>query len=42
MADAVVKFALETPLPTVMLEDLALSSTRSVGNSGLRVQALRR
>ena len=29
MVDAGVKFALETPLPTVRFEDLALTSTRS-------------
>jgi ketosteroid isomerase-like protein len=42
MAGAGVKFALETPLPTVRFEDLALTSTRSAGNTGVRVQVLRR
>ncbi len=42
MADAGVKFALETPLPTVRFEDLELTSTRSVDNTGVRVQVLRR
>ena len=42
MADAGVKFAVETPLPTVRFEDLALTSTRSAGNTGVRVQVLRR
>ena len=42
MADAGVKFALETPLPTVRFEDLALTSTRSADNTGVRVQVLRR
>lgn len=42
MADAGVKFALETPLPTVRFEDLALISTRSADNTGVRVQVLRR
>jgi len=37
-----VKFAVETPLPTVRFEDLALSSTRSADNTGVRVQVLRR
>lgn len=42
MADAGVKFAVETPLPTVQFEDLALTSTRSADNTGVRVQVLRR
>src|SRR6266498_134615 len=42
MADAGVKFAIETPLPTVRFEDLALTSTRSADNTGVRVQVLRR
>lgn len=42
MADAGVQFALETPLRTVRFEDLALTSTRSADNPGVRVQVLRR
>jgi ketosteroid isomerase-like protein len=42
MADAGVKFAIETPLPTVRFEDLALTSTRSADNTGVRVQVVRR
>lgn len=42
MAEAGVKFATETPLPTVTFEDLALTSTRSAENTGVRVQVLRR
>jgi SnoaL-like domain len=42
MAGAGVKFAVETPLPTVRFENLALTSTRSADNSGIRVQVLRR
>jgi ketosteroid isomerase-like protein len=42
MADAGMKFAIETPLPTVRFEDLALTSTRSADNTGVRVQVLRR
>ena len=34
MADAGLKFAIETPLPTVRFEDLALTSTRSADNTG--------
>jgi ketosteroid isomerase-like protein len=41
MADAGVKFAIETPLPTVRFENLALTSTRSADNTGVRVQVLR-
>ena len=36
------KFGLETPLPTVTFENLALTSTRSADNTGVRVQVLRR
>jgi ketosteroid isomerase-like protein len=36
MADAGVKFAVETPLPTVRFENLALASTRSADNTGIR------
>ena len=42
MAAAGVTFAVETPLPTVRFEDLALTSTRSADNIGVRVQVLRR
>lgn len=42
MADAGVTFAIETPLPTIRFEDLALTSTRSADNTGVRVQVLRR
>jgi ketosteroid isomerase-like protein len=42
MADAGVKFALETQLATIRFEDLALASTRSADNTGVRVQVLRR
>ncbi len=42
MVDAGVRFAIESPLPTVRFEDLALTSTRSADNTGLRVQVLRR
>ena len=42
MADAGVKFATETLLPTVRFEDLALTSTPSADNTGVRVQVLRR
>jgi hypothetical protein len=41
MVDAGVKFAVETSLPTVRFEDLALTSTRSADNTGVRVQVLR-
>lgn len=37
-----VKFGLEAPLPTVRFENLALVSTRSADNTGVRVQVLRR
>jgi hypothetical protein len=42
MVDAGLKFGVETPLPTVRFEDLALTSTRSADNTGVRVQVLRR
>lgn len=42
MVDAGVKFGVETPLPTVRFENLALTSTRSADNTGVRVQLLRR
>jgi ketosteroid isomerase-like protein len=42
MVDAGVRFAIETPLPTVRFENLALTSTRSADNTGVRVQVLRR
>jgi hypothetical protein len=42
MVDAGVKFAIETPLPTVRFEKLALNSTRSADNTGVRVPVLRR
>jgi len=42
MADAGMKFAIETPLPTVRFQNLALTSTRSADNTGVRVQVLRR
>jgi ketosteroid isomerase-like protein len=42
MVDAGIKFAIETPLPTVRFEALALTSTRSADNTGVRVQVLRR
>lgn len=42
MVDAKVRFGIERPLPTVRFEDLALTSTRSADNTGLRVQVLRR
>jgi ketosteroid isomerase-like protein len=41
MVDAGIKFAIETPLPTVSFEDLAITSTRSADNTGVRVQVLR-
>jgi ketosteroid isomerase-like protein len=41
LAGAGVKFAIETPLPTVRFENLALTSTRSADNTGVRVQVLR-
>ena len=42
IADAGAKFAIETPLPTVRIENLALTSTRSGDNTRVRVQVLRR
>ncbi|MGD0219170.1 MAG: nuclear transport factor 2 family protein [Acidimicrobiales bacterium] len=42
MVDVGVKFGFETPLPTVTFENLALTSTRSADNTGIRVQVLRR
>lgn len=42
MVDAGVTFGFEDPLPTVRFEDLALTSTRSTDNTGVRVQVLRR
>ena len=42
MIDAGVRFAIETPLPTVRFEDLALTSTRSADNTAIRVQVLHR
>jgi ketosteroid isomerase-like protein len=42
MVDAGVQFGAETPLPTIRFEDLALTSTRSADNVGMRVQVLRR
>src|SRR5215470_18852362 len=41
MVDVGVKFAIETPLPTVRFENLALTSTHSGDNTGVRVQVLR-
>jgi hypothetical protein len=41
MVDAGVRFAIETPLPTVRFEALALTSTRSADDTGVRVQVLR-
>ena len=42
MIDAGVRFGSERPLPTVRFENLALTSTRSADNTGVRVQVLRR
>ena len=42
MADAGATFAVGTPLPAVRFEDLALTSTRSAGHTGVRVQVPRR
>lgn len=42
MVDAGVRFGSEAPMPTVRFEDLALTSTRSADNVGVRVQVLRR
>ncbi len=41
LVDAGVKFSLETPVATVRFENLALTSTRSADNTGVRVQVLR-
>jgi ketosteroid isomerase-like protein len=42
MVLAGVKFGIEAQLPTVRFEDLALTSTKSADNTGVRVQVLRR
>ena len=42
LVDAGMRFGIEPPLPTVRFEDLALTSTRSADNTGVRVQVLRR
>ena len=42
MIDAGMKFAIETPVPTVRFENLTLTSTRPADNTGVRVQVLRR
>ncbi len=42
MVNAGIKFGLEAPLPTLRFENLALTSTRSADNQGVRVQVLRR
>ena len=42
MVDAGVRFGSEAPLPTIRFENLALTSTRSADNTGVRVQLLRR
>jgi ketosteroid isomerase-like protein len=42
MVDAGMRFGVEAPLPTVRFEDLALTSTHSADNTGVRVQVLRR
>jgi ketosteroid isomerase-like protein len=42
MVDAGLKFGSEAPLPTVRFGDLALTSTRSADDTGVRVQVLRR
>lgn len=42
MIDAGVTFGSESSVPTVRFEDLALTSTRSADNTGVRVQVLRR
>lgn len=41
MIDAGVKFGPEAALPTVRFENLALTSTRSADNTGVRVQVVR-
>ncbi len=42
MVDAGVKFTMESPLTSVLFEDLALTSTLSADGVGVRVQVLRR
>ena len=42
MAGAGAMFAVETPLPAVRFEGLALTSTGSAGSTGVRVQVPRR
>ncbi len=42
MVAAGVKFGVEAPLPSIRFEGLALTSTRSADNTGVRVQVLRR
>lgn len=42
LVDADVKLGHEAPLPTITFEDLALTSTRSADNTGVRTQVLRR
>ena len=42
MVEVGLQFSAEAPLPTVRFEDLALTSTRSADNVGVRVQVLRR
>jgi len=42
MVDAGVKFGMEAPMPTVKFENLALTSTLSADDTGVRVQVLRR
>jgi hypothetical protein len=41
LVDAGVPFGLKAPLPTVRFENLALTSTRSADNTGVRVRVLR-
>ena len=41
LVDAGVKFGVEAPLPTVRFENLALTSTSSADNTGVRIQVLR-
>ena len=42
LVDAGVKFSSEPPVTTLRFEDLALTSTRSADNTGIRVQVVRR
>jgi ketosteroid isomerase-like protein len=42
MVVAGLRFGKETPLPTIRFEDLALTSTHSADDTGVRVQVLRR